>query len=96
MRQFDKQQKHRVDQPDDVMSQICELDEDLELDVIDEIVESDEQNNKGWVDEMEQLTQDQQDNIIKGIQPICLILMKASVYIYWPGEVVIYMNQPQL
>ncbi len=45
---------------------------------------------------MEQFTQDQQDNIIEGIQPICLILMKARVYIYWPGEVVIYMNQPQL
>src|SRR6266481_8843666 len=96
MRQFDKQQKHRVDEPDNVMRQICELDEDSELDDIDEIIESDEQNNEGWVDEMEQLTQDQQDNIIEGIQPICLILMKASVYIYWPGEVVIYMNQPQL
>ena len=66
---------------DEIREQIRELEKDAELDDMDEVNQLNNQNNEGWVDEMEELTQAQQDNVIEGIQLICLILMKASVYL---------------
>ena len=96
MRQFDMKPKEGANKAHEIRQQISELNKNAEVDNMDEAIKSDDQNNEGCVDEMEELTQAQQDNIVEGIQPIHLILMKASVYLWWAGEAVIYMMKQQL
>ena len=88
--------KEGANKAHEIRQQISELNKNAEVDNMDEAIKSDDQNNEGCVDEMEELTQAQQDNIVEGIQPIHLILMKASVYLWWAGEAVIYMMKQQL
>ena len=70
MRQFDMQPNGGAHEADEIREQIREPEKDAELDDMDDVNQLDDQNNEGWVDEMEELTQAQQDNVIKGIQPI--------------------------
>ncbi len=82
-----------MDEADDICRPIWELDKEWEVDESDEVVSPDDDNNEGWVNEMDELTSDEQDNIMDGIQLIWLILMKASFDLCWAAWVVIYSKQ---
>jgi len=56
MHQFNMLKKDGVDEADGIRRQIWELDKEWELNDLDEVVDPDEDNNEGWVNEMDELT----------------------------------------